>query len=228
MDPFILLLPSSLFAVYNHATYLYFYVASYKGLVELDVLEQLELETGQKIPELFDWIVATSTGAIIILGLLYGEVSPLPPFPPLSILRPFVPSSLLSSLLPLFISSPIHFSPVVTLFDSIPPSPPYPSHYNSILLPLSFPSFLLTLTLLFTFHPPSLPPSLSPLISAKKSLKEIRQLYYRLKDDVFASPRFGLSYNTAALEGLLIDIFGTEMTLEYDKKNMPKSASCLQ
>ena len=37
------------------------------------MLEQLEQETGKKVPELFDWIVATSTGAIIILGLLYGE-----------------------------------------------------------------------------------------------------------------------------------------------------------
>lgn len=62
------------------------------------------------------------------------------------------------------------------------------------------------------------------LFSAKKTLKEIRQLYYRLKDDVFASPRFGLSYNTKALERLLIDIFGTEMTLEHDRENMPKSA----
>ena len=61
------------------------------------------------------------------------------------------------------------------------------------------------------------------LFSAKKTLKEIRQLYFRLKDDVFASPRFGLSYNTEALERLLIDIFGTEMTLEHDRENMPKS-----
>lgn len=59
--------------------------------------------------------------------------------------------------------------------------------------------------------------------SAKKTLKEIRQLYYRLKDDVFASPRFGISYNTEALERLLIDIFGKEMTLEHDRENMPKS-----
>ncbi|CAI8015911.1 85/88 kDa calcium-independent phospholipase A2 [Geodia barretti] len=99
-----------------------------KGLIEIDVLEQLEQETGKKIPELFDWIVATSTGAIIVLGLLY----------------------------------------------------------------------------------------------AKKSLQEIRQLYYRLKDDVFASPRFGMAYNTSALEELLVDLFGTEMTMEHDSHSMPK------
>ena len=60
------------------------------------------------------------------------------------------------------------------------------------------------------------------LYTAKKSLKELRQLYYRLKDDVFASPRFGISYNTEALEKLLIDVFGTEMTLEHDRENIPK------
>lgn len=42
------------------------------GLVEIEVLDQLEVMTGKSIPELFDWVVATSTGAIIILGLLYG------------------------------------------------------------------------------------------------------------------------------------------------------------
>ena len=43
------------------------------GLVEIDVLQQLEEVTGKSIPELFDWVVATSTGAIIILGMLYGQ-----------------------------------------------------------------------------------------------------------------------------------------------------------
>ena len=57
---------------------------------------------------------------------------------------------------------------------------------------------------------------------AKKSLQEIRQLYYRLKDDVFASPRFGMAYNTSALEELLVDLFGTEMTMEHDSHSMPK------
>lgn len=42
------------------------------GLIEVDVLEQLVLQTGKEIADLFDWFVATSTGAIIILGLLYG------------------------------------------------------------------------------------------------------------------------------------------------------------
>ena len=43
-----------------------------KGLVEIEVLMQIEERTGKRIVELFDWIVGTSTGAIIALGLVYG------------------------------------------------------------------------------------------------------------------------------------------------------------
>ena len=45
-----------------------------KGLAQIEVLCQLEVATGQKITELFDWIVGTSTGAIIALALVYGEL----------------------------------------------------------------------------------------------------------------------------------------------------------
>ena len=43
-----------------------------RGLVQLEILSQLEKRTGRKITELFDWIIGTSTGAIIALGLVYG------------------------------------------------------------------------------------------------------------------------------------------------------------
>ena len=43
-----------------------------KGLVEIEILSQIEKQTGRKITELFDWILGTSTGAIIALGLVYG------------------------------------------------------------------------------------------------------------------------------------------------------------
>ena len=43
-----------------------------KGLVQIEILCQLEEKTGCKITELFDWIVGTSTGAVIALGLVYG------------------------------------------------------------------------------------------------------------------------------------------------------------
>ena len=44
-----------------------------RGLIEIDLLHQLEMATGKKITELFDWIVGTSTGAVLALGLVYGK-----------------------------------------------------------------------------------------------------------------------------------------------------------
>lgn len=46
-----------------------------KGLIQLEILSQLEVKTGRKVTELFDWIVGTSTGGIIALGLVYGMAS---------------------------------------------------------------------------------------------------------------------------------------------------------
>ena len=44
-----------------------------RGLIQLEVLSQLEKKTGRKITELFDWIIGTSTGGLIALGLVYGK-----------------------------------------------------------------------------------------------------------------------------------------------------------
>ena len=44
-----------------------------RGLLEIEMLSQIEKRTGRRIVELFDWIVGTSTGAVIALGLVYGE-----------------------------------------------------------------------------------------------------------------------------------------------------------
>ena len=44
-----------------------------KGLVQLEILSQIEEATGRRITELFDWIVGTSTGGILALGMVYGE-----------------------------------------------------------------------------------------------------------------------------------------------------------
>lgn len=49
--------------------------------------------------------------------------------------------------------------------------------------------------------------------TAKKSLAELRQLYFRMKEKVFGSDRFGFAYNTEALEQILKQEFGTTMTL---------------
>ena len=45
-----------------------------KGLVQIDILSQIEEATGKRIIELFDWIIATSTGGILALAMVYGEL----------------------------------------------------------------------------------------------------------------------------------------------------------
>ena len=44
-----------------------------KGLIMIEVLIHIEKLTQRKITELFDWIVGTSTGGVIALGLVYGK-----------------------------------------------------------------------------------------------------------------------------------------------------------
>lgn len=44
-----------------------------KGLVQLEILIELEERTQCNISDLFDWIVGTSTGGIIALAVVYGE-----------------------------------------------------------------------------------------------------------------------------------------------------------
>lgn len=44
-----------------------------KGLVQIEVLRQLEEATGRKITQLFDWIIGSSIGGILALGLVYGK-----------------------------------------------------------------------------------------------------------------------------------------------------------
>ncbi len=49
--------------------------------------------------------------------------------------------------------------------------------------------------------------------TAKKSLSELRQLYFKMKDKVFGTVRFGVAYNTEALEQLLKDELGSSTRL---------------
>ena len=44
-----------------------------RGLIQMEVLSQLERATGKKVTELFDWIIGTSTGGVVALSLVYGE-----------------------------------------------------------------------------------------------------------------------------------------------------------
>ncbi len=45
-----------------------------RGLIQIEILMELEKMTGRRITELFDWIIGTSTGGIVALGLVYGEL----------------------------------------------------------------------------------------------------------------------------------------------------------
>ena len=44
-----------------------------RAVMQIEILSQLEEQTGRRITELFDWIVGTSTGGIIALALVYGK-----------------------------------------------------------------------------------------------------------------------------------------------------------
>ena len=41
-------------------------------LVQIDILKTIEQMTGKSISELFDWVVGTSSGGILALGMIYG------------------------------------------------------------------------------------------------------------------------------------------------------------
>ena len=45
-----------------------------RGLLELEVLMEIERRTGRKIIELFDWLVGTSVGGVICLSIVYGKL----------------------------------------------------------------------------------------------------------------------------------------------------------
>ena len=48
----------------------------------------------------------------------------------------------------------------------------------------------------------------------KKSLRELQQLYFKIKEYVFANDRAGFAYNTEALEKLIKEEFGTDMVMQ--------------
>ena len=44
-----------------------------RGLIQIETLSHIVELTGRNIPELFEWIVGTSTGGIVALALVYGK-----------------------------------------------------------------------------------------------------------------------------------------------------------
>ena len=87
-----------------------------RGLIQLDILSEIERLTGKRIVELFDWIIGNSIGGIMALGMVYQN----------------------------------------------------------------------------------------------KSLAQVRKLFFRIKDEVFANKGIGFGYNTKVLEKLLQDELGME------------------
>ena len=127
-----------------------------RGLVQIELLSQLESKTGRKITELFDWIIGTSTGAVIALGLVYGVL-------------------LLTPLLRIILITFTHF-----LYVHI----------------------------------------------GKKSTLQLRQLYFRMKDEIFGQTRHGgVSFNTEGLERVLKEEF-TEHTC-MDDESYPRYGVCV-
>ena len=45
-----------------------------QGLIQIEMLKTIEQMTGKSISELFDWVVGTSTGGILALGMIYGNI----------------------------------------------------------------------------------------------------------------------------------------------------------
>ena len=43
------------------------------ALVQLELLNQLERATGKKITQLFQWIVASGLGGLLMLVMVYGK-----------------------------------------------------------------------------------------------------------------------------------------------------------
>ena len=114
-----------------------------KGLIMIEVLIHIEGLTGKKITELFDWIVGTSTGGIIALGLVYG-----------------ISESKYSSV--------SHISQVVHLY----------------------------------------------FYAARKSLHQLKQLYFELKEEVFSSGnKYGYGFDTKKKERVLLRYFDPEMKM---------------
>lgn len=57
---------------------------------------------------------------------------------------------------------------------------------------------------------------LSHTFAGKKTLREVRQFYFKLKDEIFGNSKTNLAFDTKELEGFLQDAFG-DMTMNSVK-----------
>jgi len=61
-----------------------------KGLMQAEILAQIQAATGRKITEMFDWIIGTSIGGVIALAMVHGKCSSVKERPTFSsMLSPF-------------------------------------------------------------------------------------------------------------------------------------------
>ena len=61
------------FEMFNGSRLLFLDGGGMKGLIQIEILCHIEKMTGKKITELFDWIIGTSTGAIVAMALIYSK-----------------------------------------------------------------------------------------------------------------------------------------------------------
>jgi len=61
---------------------------------------------------------------------------------------------------------------------------------------------------------------MSVFAAARRSLAQMRQLYFKMKDTVFKNERLGFSYDTDALEAILQEEFGE---LRMSDRDFPQS-----
>ena len=52
---------------------------------------------------------------------------------------------------------------------------------------------------------------------AKKSMKELQQVGFRIRDEVFAKAKFQVGFNSSKLENIYRDAFGEDLTMDAVK-----------
>ena len=134
------------FEMFNGSRLLFLDGGGMKGLIQVEILCQIEKMTGKKITELFDWIIGTSTGAIVAMSLIYSKLT--------------------------------------TKLKS--------SH-----------DFICHLAL----H------SVCFLHTARSTLPQLRQMYYKMRERVLLKPHAGMGFDTDAFEELLKEEVGTTMKM---------------
>ena len=144
---------------------------------------QIERRTGRKITELFDWIVGTSTGGIVALGMVYGMCATV------MLLRHSCCSTSIVSVY-------ILCTCICTMDGSVPSL-----HRES------------TTCIQKYVEDTHLAYILLGLLAGKLSVSDMRKFYFRVRNDVFKDPRAGVAFDADALEEMLQSVVKKEMRM---------------